>query len=120
MRLPLIVDSNGDLSVFREVRDMERYLEAADVHNNEYVVYDSEGRLVQLGTEWAPIQMLSGLLKENIEVVRLVSCDPEPNHADELSDRVRRFLAGVGCDLPAETPLLELVRTLEHRAGYTT
>ncbi len=53
---PIIVNETsdphraGDVFVLNSVEEAVGYLEAIDVENNEYIAYDSEGRLLRLGT----------------------------------------------------------------------
>lgn len=48
MKMPLIVDENGDASLYWSVTEAELSLEAIDVKNNEYVAYDSDGRRLDI------------------------------------------------------------------------
>jgi hypothetical protein len=118
VRLPLIVDEHGDLELFRDVASMERYLEAIDVQNHEYVVYDSEGRLVELTTVEVPTQTLFGLLKGTVEIVRVGSVESEPTCAMELSTKLRAHLARLDEIISPQAPLHELVDRLQRRAGF--
>jgi len=47
MRPPIIVNNRGDVGIFDSVERAERDLEPIDIRNGEYVIYDSEGRLVE-------------------------------------------------------------------------
>ena len=117
---PLVVDSGGDISLFRDARALERGLEAIDVQNGEYVVYDSEGRLVALTTEEVPTRVLFGLLRGKAEAVRIASAEPEPAHASELGAKLRAFLERLGEEASlSATSLPELIERLRERAGFT-
>jgi len=48
MRPPIVIDEHGDISLSPSVEAAARYIEPIDVRNNEYVVYDSTGYLLQL------------------------------------------------------------------------
>lgn len=47
MKAPIIVDNHGDTNVFSSVERAERYMEAADVEDGEYLVFDSEGHVLE-------------------------------------------------------------------------
>jgi hypothetical protein len=44
MKLPIIVNDHGDVSIYRSLEDVERALEVIDVRNGEYSAYDADGR----------------------------------------------------------------------------
>ena len=48
MKPPIIIDEHGDVEVYNSVEEAAMNLEAIDVENNEYIAYDSEGRLLRL------------------------------------------------------------------------
>jgi hypothetical protein len=78
-RLIFVIDkSGGDIAVYMSLADAERHLEAIDVQNNEYEAFDAEGRLLRLTTEQ--------------ERVRIAPSENEPNHADELRQKLLAFL----------------------------
>jgi hypothetical protein len=118
LRAPLIVDEHGDLKLFRDVSSMEGWMEAIDVQNNEYVVYDSEGRLVELTTAEVPTQALFGLLKGSAEVVRMSRVEADPTRATELYNKLRSHLERLKEAVPPQATLPELVDRLEKRAGF--
>ncbi len=91
MKPPLIVNNHGDVMVFASAQDLERELEAIDVEHHEYVAYDSEGRLVELG-----IGRRRGTLFFSIKSVVVQGAEPTPTHTGELREVLRRFLQGVG------------------------
>jgi hypothetical protein len=43
MTPPVVIDENGDVSLYRSVEIAARALEPIDVNNCEYIAYDSEG-----------------------------------------------------------------------------
>jgi hypothetical protein len=51
MKCPLILSADDGAHIFQAEDDLIRDVEAIDVDNAEYVVYDSEGRLLALATE---------------------------------------------------------------------
>lgn len=114
---PLIVDEHGDLELFRDAAALEGYLEAIDVENNEYIVYDSEGRLVELTTMVVPTRALFGLLKGTAEAVRVAGWEADPTHAAELAAKLRETLKQLDEAVPPEAPLAELLERLRRRVG---
>ena len=48
MKKPIIVNRQGDISIFESVEYAELYINPIDVKNKEYVVYDSEGNRLHL------------------------------------------------------------------------
>lgn len=105
MKPPIIADNNGDVLVFRSLKDAEIYIEPVDVQNNEYTAYDSEGRLLRLKT-----------IKHNR--VALEPIESEPLHASQLRTLLQEHLVALG--LPLEwidgASLAELVaKRLEYK-----
>ena len=106
MKPPIIVYEPGDASIFQSVRSAESYLEPIDVKKNEYVAYDSEGRLLSLSAT---------NFKVSIE-----SAEPEPTHVLELRRILSDFLAhnGVQQKWLQTASLQELVtKALEYKSG---
>ena len=79
IKVPIFFDESGDVLVFESIRYAERYIEPIDVANNEYVGYDSEGRLLQLAVT-------------NKGQILIEDAESEPKHADELRRILVRFL----------------------------
>jgi hypothetical protein len=109
MKLPIILDEKGDLSVYDSLEKLLKYVEPIDVRNQEYIVYDSEGRFLQLGT--ATTRILFGLL-EGPEVVTFETEEPTPAQASELRACISDFLTRVCVDKEwvARASLAELVK----------
>lgn len=106
MKLPIIVVESGDILFFRSLSIAERYLEPVDVRNNEYVAYDSEGRLLRL------------VLSEHTVKIELE--EEEPTNADKLKEALLAFFTEVGfaTDLLLQASLEELI--LEGISNYET
>jgi hypothetical protein len=51
VKCPLIFSANDDFVIFRTADDLIRYIEPMDVDDGDYVVYDSEGRVLSLYTK---------------------------------------------------------------------
>jgi hypothetical protein len=43
MKPPFVVYENGDLIFFANIKVMEGYIEAVDIKNNEYEIFDTKG-----------------------------------------------------------------------------
>lgn len=107
MRTPIFIDNNGDISVFTSVQDAENWIEPIDVLNSEYEAFDSDGRSLVLAVNKQ--QGFSSLVQE---IVQISLAETEPNHAEELRQRLRRFLsAAEGRDFPPDASLSQLVNS---------
>lgn len=106
MKPPIVVYEPGDASIFQSVGSAEAYLEPIDVKNNEYVAYDSEGRLLRLSAT-------------NFRVT-IESAEVEATHILELRRILCDFLAhkGVHQEWLQRASLQELVtKALEYKSG---
>jgi hypothetical protein len=106
MKLPIIVVESGDILFFRSLSIAEHYLEPIDVRNNEYITYDSEGRLLRL----VPCEY----------TVKIELAEEEPTHAEKLREALLAFFTKVGfaTDLLLQASLEELI--LEGLSNYET
>ena len=82
---------------FTSVDEVEQELEAIDVERSEYVAYDSEGRLVQLGTA-----LRKQLLFFNVKRVVVQNAEQSPTHAGELQEVLRKFFRHLRVGEPEE------------------
>lgn len=83
-RPPIILDENGDILMYASVEDACHKLEAIDVLDGAYMLFDSEG--FRLDAE------VSGY-----DVVGMSVVSDEPQR-DDLALRLRRFVVAVGPD----------------------
>jgi len=118
---PVIVDEHGDVSFFESVEHAEGKLEAIEVRNEEFVAYDSEGRLLKLDIERAETSTFFGLGETMLEYVVIESARDRPNHAPQLRAALVRFFERVGVppDDSDHVTLRELVRGGVERSGFT-
>jgi hypothetical protein len=93
MKPPLFVIEGADVSAYVSLEALEIHLEAIDVKNNIYVVYDSEGRLLTLGTVAKKNPILFGLFCIEVEHVVVLSVETEPKHQIALRDRLIKNLS---------------------------
>jgi hypothetical protein len=122
MRLPIIINEGGDLSVFRTVEQAERALEAIDVKNKEYVAYDADGRSLILSVMVEERTGCIGLFPSRIEMVRLV--DNPIAQVDEVAFRALliQFLnrVEVSMDGIESDDLSSLLNALLGKVGYSS
>ena len=118
IKAPLVIDASGELLLFRDVSSMENYLEPIDVHNGEYLVYDSEGRKVLLTTAVESSSSLFGLIKGSSEHVRVSAVEDPPSYSQVLSAKIRRTLENLSVDAPAAASLSELIALLLSRTRF--
>lgn len=89
---PLILDAKAELLFFKTASDLERWVEAIDLENNEYGdCWDSSGQLRRLRAERRPL--LGGWLGSR-ELVRVDHPTP-PDHETDLRRALVKFLASV-------------------------
>lgn len=121
MRLPIIVNEHGDVSIYRSVEQAECALEAIDVQNGEYVAYDAQGRPLVLSVVVEEKSGLFGLLSRRIENVRMTE-DPTAE-ADEAGLRALlvQFLdrADISLSDVKDEDLSSFVNTLVEKVGYS-
>jgi hypothetical protein len=102
MDASIIVDNFGDLMVFTSVKSAETWMEAIDVINDEYVIYDSAGRLLK-----------ASVTKTDRVVIDAV--ESEPSHTRELRDILVDHLSGRR--IPREVLERESLETIVQRAS---
>jgi len=89
---PIILDENGCLLFFQSKDIAERYIEFEDVKNNEYVVYDSEGKLLKLELVEYKKSAFFGVFKFNKITVEIIAAEDSPLHQDELKQKIKKFI----------------------------
>ena len=95
MRPPLVLDEHGDIQVFESVDELICEVELIDVRNQEYDVFDSEGRKLELTVAEHGVSKRLAYPSERHKIV-LRCADPRPTHQDELKKRLLNFLHRVG------------------------
>jgi len=106
MKAPIILDENGDVSLFVTLEDAARYMEPIDVRNNEYVAYDSEGYRLTL-VPGAKNVMITG------------RTDSKPS-AEALKRLLSSFWERATKGKPPNNDTLEqLITSCAQRFGYT-
>lgn len=81
MQMPIIVSNRGDTEIFRSVEELQGYIEAQDVLDDQYLAYDSEGYILSLS------------VKAGIVIVQDTA--PRTNDASNLQRILLRYLAAV-------------------------
>ncbi|MBJ7313519.1 hypothetical protein ACFOLJ_18200 [Rugamonas sp. CCM 8940] len=79
MKMPLVFDEKGDVSIHWSLYDAEQYFEVIDIKNCEYVGYDATGRLLLLKAR-------------NFFEVEISLAEKAPLHTKELIIALRRFI----------------------------
>jgi hypothetical protein len=103
---PIIADNFGDVLFFRTVPDAEAYIEPIDARNNEYIVFDSKGRLLQITVR-------------SRNKVSIESVESEPTHTSQLNDVLQKHLLTLGVpeEWLKEAELADLIaKRLEFKA----
>ena len=106
-RPPFVLDNHGDLQTYSSLEQVLLDLEAIDVNNNEYRLYDGTGRELQLGVR-----------REGLREDQIVVADVPPKADKELYQHLLRHLAEVKLmhepDLP-QRELIELLSKFQNR-----
>jgi hypothetical protein len=106
-RGPIFVTADEPLLVFESLERAVAYLEWQDVDDGLFRGFDSDGRLVEFGSEPIP----KSWLRDKRTVAEV---EGDPTHADELRETLARVLSA-----PATTPLDELERQAIARFGLS-
>lgn len=93
VHLPIFIVDDLDVSSYKSLDEALSGLEPIDIKNNAYIMYDAEGRVVQLATDGKRITAI---------------IEDEPSHAVQLESSLRKFLGLMGdtladdvsCNLP--------------------
>ena len=120
MNFPLIIDENGALFFCKTKEDAENYLELQDIIENEYVAYDSDGRLLLLKIEEANKPVLFGLIEKKIPKVVIECAETTPMHRSELYNKLLTFYKKItrGAEINSEVSLKELLSMVIEKSGY--
>lgn len=106
MKAPIVLDENGDVSLFATVEEAARYMEPIDVRNNEYVAYDSEGYRLKL---------VPGAI--NVMITGRTESKPSPEALNRL---LNAYWERAAQDKPPKTGSLEqLINACAQRFGFT-
>jgi len=80
----------GDVLVFSSVSSAERYLDPERFRENEYEIYDSEGRALGISIDNQRTRFL--FIPINREHVVLKALDKDPQHEARLRELLTEFL----------------------------
>ncbi len=122
MKAPIIVSENGSLSLFKTVQDAENYLEPIDIINQEYEIFDSDGKVLRQRVAERMVKCFFGLYTVNVDGVYLDDSDEKnPEKLKELLqeylERSRKFDA-VNANFD-DLDLASLIEITLRYAGYT-
>ncbi len=104
MRPPIILDCQGDLKAFSTPEQALNHTEVIDVESGEYQAFDSEGRLLTLGTG-------PGGRYGNKRVI-FTSVEDPPRHEQELRARLLDFMQRARVSVDPNASLDFLVSSL--------
>ncbi len=110
-----------DISIYTAAENALNDLEAIDIKNGAYVVYDSEGRLLQLGADKKRVPIFGGLLKTDVEQVVLKEIKESPAHKEELRSSLIDLLRAknISEELLQKVSFGELVQMAIEKYGLT-
>jgi hypothetical protein len=92
MRHPIIIDENGDITVYSTAQEAERAMEAIDVRNGEYKAYDADAFCLDLAVVDDRMSIFG------TESVRLRYLPDALARPAELQQALARFLVAIGHD----------------------
>ena len=110
IKLPIIIDEHGDISVFMSIAEASDYIEPIDVRNNEYLAYDSEGRCLELSIE---SEIIKGIFNRSINQEKVQITASSVTDSCNLSIKIRLFLEAIGNSVSTKATLPELVKMLK-------
>jgi hypothetical protein len=108
MKTPIVAYNYGDVLVFEKVEFLQGYIEPQDVEDDEYIVFDSEGRLLQL------------VLRTPNEII-VQEMEDNPTHVAQLQQIMSGFLSrrGVSKEWLQQASLEQLIdRGLEYKTEW--
>jgi hypothetical protein len=120
MRLPLICDDNGDMTVFATLEEAAREIEAVDVQNGEYRFFDADGYAVDAYVVGATAPRTPWFLTflpspHSNGFVRFRDKKPREACKEEVEEKMRCFLirCGHGEHEHSLDSLIQIVRNKE-------
>jgi len=105
MKPPVILDNRGDLLVFENSGEALAYAEAVDVEDGEYEAFDSEGRMLTLGTTPGG--------RYGRKRVVILDAEEQPLHQEELRVKLLSFLRRAGTPPDPSASLDALISALQ-------
>lgn len=112
---PIVVDENGDLTIFNSVAEAEGHLEPVDVANDEYVAYDAKGRRLRL--EIDPREKVRGFVVSNDYGVKIRLMEGQSSAEPALRSALLRFIRLAGLPEPDDLERAELATLISTARG---
>jgi hypothetical protein len=111
MSAPIVISEHGDITILDTIEAAERYLEAPDVENSEYEIFDSLGNVLCPRIEMVPAKRLFGLFGGSSKVVRISASSTGACDKEGLRAMLVHFLrrSGSEFDTSEALPLSELI-----------
>ncbi|MBF0435864.1 MAG: hypothetical protein HQL77_10900 [Magnetococcales bacterium] len=122
MKYPIIVSENGSLILFKTVQDAENYLEPIDIINQEYEIFDSDGKILRQRVAKRTIKY--SFWRRTVNVDGIYIDDGDESNPERLKKLLQKFLkrsrkfdaANINID---DLDLADLIETTLRYTGYT-
>lgn len=117
---PFFLFEGHSLSIFETVENIERYVEAIDIKNNEYQIFDKKGYLLvfKVVSEWKKFKcMWIFPLKIKVENVRFSHY--EPVYQEDFKKKVKEIYDMYINDQCKPSHLDDMVNQLILHCGFT-
>lgn len=117
MDMPIIVNDNGDISFFANIKDAELYLEPDDIKQNFYEIFNRNGDLLKPIILKNRKKFLFGnFINENIQITPHI---PNINDREYLFKLLFNFCNNIKLEVPKEINLNDLIDKLIEEIGFT-
>ena len=117
MDMLIIVNDNGDISFFANIKDAELYLEPDDIKQNFYEIFNRNGDLLKPIILKNSKKFLFGtFVKESIQIMPYI---PNINNKEYLLELLFKFCDNVKIEVPKGINLNNLVDRLIKEIGFT-
>ncbi len=90
MKMPIIVIEGGDITFFRTIHDAENHLEAIDIIDQIYEIFDSDGKVLRQSVAKKSVKYFFGKRTVDVDVVHIG--DSDERNPEKLKNLLRKFL----------------------------
>ncbi len=123
MKLPIIViEGEGDISIYRTAHDAEIHLEPIDIIDNIYEIFDSDGKVLRQRVAKRSVKYFFG--RRTVDVDGVYLDDSDESNPERLKKLLQKFLKGsrkldaVNANLE-NLDLASLIENILRYTGYT-
>ena len=117
MDMSIIVNDNGDISFFANIKDAELYLEPDDIKQNFYEIFNRNGDLLKpIILKNSKKFLFGNFIKENIQITPHI---PNINDREYLFKLLLNFCNNIKLEVPKEINLNDLIDKLIKEIGFT-